>query len=165
MQWSKLKTRAKSFIVPSLRKRIDFHVTSYRWSTDEGEKAWVTVDGEQVFTASWYRHHYAGAKRTKTGTLARDGRGKPFRDPAVPTWVTEAEELEQHRPQQFGDALRTYLNIQVVDALKSRDPFIRAMAMIDSRVGAERLLKNKPKSNDHSLVRLFYALRVQSRQS
>jgi hypothetical protein len=52
MQWSKLKTRAKSFIVPSLRKRVDFHVTSYRWSHDEAEKAWVTLDGKRVFTAS-----------------------------------------------------------------------------------------------------------------
>jgi hypothetical protein len=39
MQWSKLKTRAKSFIVPPLRKRIDFHVSSYRQSHDEAEKA------------------------------------------------------------------------------------------------------------------------------
>jgi hypothetical protein len=165
MQWSKLKTRAKSFVIPSLRKRIDFHVTSYRWSHDEAEKAWVTVDGAQVFTASWYRHQYAGAKRTKAGTLARDGRGRPFRDPAVPKWVTEAEELEQHRPQQFGDAFRTYLDISVVDALKSEDPFIRAMAMIDSRVVSDRLRKHKPKDSDHSLIRLFYDLRVQSTQS
>src|SRR5215468_2515138 len=128
MQWSKLKTRAKSFIVSSLRKRIDFHVTSYRESHDEAEKAWLTLDGKPVFTASWYRHQLAGAKRTKTGRLARDGRGRPYRDPAVPDW-TEPEELEQHRPQQFGDALRAYLDIPVADALTSEDPFIRAMAM------------------------------------
>jgi hypothetical protein len=165
MQWSKLKTRAKSFIVPSLRKRIDFHVTSYRGSHDEAEKAWVTVDGEQVFTASWYRHQLAGAKRTNNGTLARDGRRRPLRDPAIPEWVTRAEELGQHRPQQFGDALRIYLDIPVADALTSDDPFIRAMAMIDSRVGSERLRKHKPKSSDHSLIRLFYDLRVQSTKS
>jgi hypothetical protein len=62
------------------------------------------------------------------------------------------------------DALRTYLDISVVDALKSDDPFIRAMAMIDRRVGSERLRKHKPKSSDHSLIRLFYDLRVQCAQ-
>lgn len=162
MQWSKLKTRAKSFIVPSLRERIDFHVTSYRQSHDEAEKAWVTVDGKQVFTAIWYRHQYAGAKRKKTGTLARDGRGKTYRDLELSERVTEPEQLEQHRPQQFGDALRVYLDIPVADALNSKDPFIRAMAMIDNRVGRESLRKHKPKSDDHSLVRLFYDLRVRS---
>jgi hypothetical protein len=162
MQWSKLKTRAKSFIVPSLKQRVDLHVTSYRQSHDEAEKAWVTLDGKRIFTASWYRHQYAGAKRTKTGTLARDGRGRPYLDPAVSDYVTEPEELEQHRPQQFGDALRTYLDLPVADALVSKDPFIRAMAMIDRRVGRERLQKHKPKSSDHSLIRVFYDLRIQS---
>ena len=138
MQWSKLRIRAKSFIVLSLRRRVDFHVTSYRQSHDEAEKAWVTLDGKRIFTASWYRHQYAG---------------------------TEPEELEQHRPQQFGDALRSYLDPPVADALTSKDPFIKAMAMIDRRVGRERLQKHKPKKGDHSLIRLFYDLRIQSTDS
>lgn len=103
---------------------------------DEAEKAWVTVDGKRVFTASWYRHQ----------------------------WANEPEQMEQHRPQQFGDALRAYLDIPVADALNSKDPFIRALAMIDNRVGRERLRKHKPKSDEHSLVRLFYDLRVRSIQ-
>jgi hypothetical protein len=54
--------------------------------------------------------------------------------------------------------------ISVADALKSDDPFIRAMAMIDSRVGSGRLQGHKPKSSDHALVRLFYDLRAQSNE-
>ena len=76
--------------------------------------------------------------------------------------MTEPEQLEQHRPQQFGDALRMYLDIPVEDALNSKDPFVKAMAMLDSRVGRERLRKYKPDREEHSLVRLFYDLRVQS---
>lgn len=141
---------------------MDFHVTTYRQSHDEAEKAWITLDGKPIFTASWYRHQYAGAKRTRTRTLARDGRGHPYRDPAVPDSVSQPEELEQHRPQQFGDALRAYLDLPVADALTAQDPLIRAMAMIDSRVGRNRLQKHKPKNGDHSLIRLFYDLRIQS---
>jgi hypothetical protein len=162
MQWSKLKTRVKAFMVPSLRKRIDFHVTSYRSSHDEAEKAWVSVDGEQVFTASWYRHQYAGAMRSKKGTLERDGRGRAQRDPILPEWVTKAEQLGLHRPQQFGDALRQYLEISIKDALTSKDPFIRALALIDARVGTERLASVKPGPEEHSLVRLFYKLRCET---
>ena len=163
MQWSKLKTRAKSFIVPSLRNRIDFHVTSYSWSHDEAEKAWITLDGKRVFTASWYHHQFAGAKRTDAGTLARDGKGRLIRDPAIPDWVTTAEQLEEHRPQQFGDALRLYLDLSAADALKSDDPFIRAMAMIDRRVGSDQS-KNST-VDEHSLIRLFYNLRLQSNEA
>jgi hypothetical protein len=164
MQWSKLKTRAKSFIVPSLRKRVDFHVTSYRQSHDEAEKAWVTVDGKRVFTASWYQHQFGGAKRNKNGTLARAGKGRLVSDPEMQEWIIEPEQLELHRPQQFGEALRLYLDMSVADALKSEDPFVRAMAMIDRRVGSVRLHKHKPNARDHSLIRLFYELRVQSNE-
>ena len=162
MQWSKLKTRAKSFIVPSLRERIDFHVTGYRISHDEAEKAWVTVDGKQVFTASWYRHQFAGAMRTRRGTLARSSQNRLICDPAMPESVTQPEQLELHRPREFGEALRRYLDISVSDALRSTDPFIKAMAMIDRRVGSSRLKRQKPGINDHSLIRLFYDLRVRT---
>jgi hypothetical protein len=50
MQWSALKTRVKSFIASDVRKRIDFHVTSYRRSHDEAEKAWLTIDGKIVLS-------------------------------------------------------------------------------------------------------------------
>lgn len=60
MPWSKLRAKIREFICPELRDRIDFHVTSYRHSHDEAEKAWITVDGERVQTASWYRQQWYG---------------------------------------------------------------------------------------------------------
>lgn len=48
-------------------------------------------------------------------------------------------------PQQFGNALRAYLDSPVADALISKDPFVRALAMIDNCAGRERLRKHKPK--------------------
>ena len=90
------KNRVKSFIAPDLRKRVDFHVTSYRRSHDEAEEAWLTIDGEIAFVASWYRHQWAGALYTGKGTMARDGRNRPMHDPALPD-INEPEELELHR--------------------------------------------------------------------
>jgi hypothetical protein len=60
MPWSKLRANIRSFISPELRHRIDFHVTSYRRSHDEAEKAWITVNGKRVQTASWYQHQWHG---------------------------------------------------------------------------------------------------------
>jgi hypothetical protein len=127
MQWSKLKTRVKALLEPKLAKRIDFHVTSYRKSHDECEKAWITVDGTTVFSASWYERQW--------------GRN-------------------ESRPQDFGDSLRTYLDLPVEDALKHGDALIRALAMVDRRVGKRRLDElNSPPDND-PLVHLFYKLRT-----
>ncbi|SEG23215.1 hypothetical protein SAMN05421819_2303 [Bryocella elongata] len=160
MQWSKLKSRIRSFITPELRDRIDFHVTSYRRSHDEAEKLWVTVDGSQVFIASWYQHQFAGAKRTSAGALARDGRGRLVRDPAIPASIRRAEELELHLPQDVGDSLSAYLDLSADEALRSSDPFVVALAMIDRRVGRGRLEKAKGRTGEHSLIRLFYELRM-----
>lgn len=159
MQWSKLRTRIKELIVPSLRRRVDFHVTSYRRSHDEAEKAWMTIDGETVFTASWYRHQWAGALRTKKGTLARDGRNQLVRDPVIPESVTTPEEIERHRPQDFGDSLRRYLDLSVDDALSDGDPFVRGLALVDRRLGRTRFSKIELEANEHAFVKLLYKLR------
>ena len=128
MQWSKLKTRVQSLLEPELRKRIDFHATSYRKSHDEAERAWITVDGETVFTASWYQHQWGTAEA---------------------------------RPQDFGDALRRYPDMAIAEAIRDPEPVIRALAMIDRRLGTRQLIQHKPKSGEHPLVKLFYKLRVE----
>src|SRR6202011_2415881 len=155
MQWSALKTRVKSFIAPDVRKRLDFHVTSYRRSHDEAEKAWLTIDGKIVFVASWYRHQWAGALHTSKGTMARDGRNRLIHDPALP-YVDEPEELELHRPQQFGDALRKYLELKLEDAISDPDPFIRGLSLIDRRMGLGRFARLKPKPSEHTFVKTMY---------
>ena len=162
MQWSALKTRVKSLISPDLRKRVDFHVTSYRRSHDEAEKAWLTIDGEIAFVASWYRHQWAGALYTSRGTMARDGRNFPVHDPALPN-IGEPEELELHRPQQFGDALKRYLDLKFEDAVSDPDPFIRGLSLIDRRMGLARFARLKPKASEHSFVKTMYQFRQNSR--
>jgi hypothetical protein len=158
MQWSALKTRVKSFIASDVRKRIDFHVTSYRRSHDEAEKAWLTIDGKIVFVASWYRHQWAGALYTSKGTMARDGRNYPMHDPDLPD-IEEPEELERHRPQQFGDALRRYLNLKLREAITDPDPFIRGLSLVDRRMDLARFARLKPKTNEHGFVKAMYQLR------
>jgi hypothetical protein len=128
MQWSKLKTRVLLLLDPALRKRIDFHVTSYRKSHDETEKAWITVDGEIVFTASWYQHQWGTA---------------------------------DSKPQDFGDVLRQYPDMPIQKAIHDSDPLIRALAIVDRRLGARQLVLLKPRQDEHPLLALFYKLRME----
>ena len=149
MQWSKLKTRVKNFIHPELRGRIDFHVTSYRRSHDEADKVWFTVDGQRVFCCNHYPHFRALCFALNCG-LSLEGARSAVR------------EVEIFRPRDFGDAMRAYLDMPVADALKSSDPFIKAFAIVDRRVGQRMLAQLELSDSEHPLVRVFYELRVAS---
>jgi len=141
-------------ICSELRQRIDFHVTSYRHSHDEAEKAWITIDGERVLTASWYQHQWLGWARDAKGRL--DHRGNV---------ATEVDKLrdEVHLPQEVGRALRAYLDMPIEQALESSNPFIRALSIVDRRTGKRTLETMQLSESDHPLVREFYRLRTQTR--
>ena len=147
MQWSKLKSRMKDRICPELRYRIDFHVTSYRRSHDGADKIWITCDGETVFSYKYYHHERATAEAFFCG-LTGDAIGSMLR------------ELEIHSPEDLGNAMRSYLDLSIQDALASPNALIRALAMIDRRLGHRRLAKVQIADTEHHLVKTFHALRT-----
>lgn len=149
MQWSKLKSRVKSFICPELRDRIDFHLTSYRESHDGADKVWITVDGRRAFSCKHYPYEWAEAEAYHGGL-----RGEQVK--------SLLREKEIHRPKDFGDAMRVYLNMPIREALKSTDPLIKAFALVDRRVGERTLEKLEISDSEHTLVKAFYALRFAS---
>ena len=65
-------------------------------------------------------------------------------------------------PQDFGDAMRAYLDMPVGEALKSSDPFIKAFAMVDRRVGKRTLANLELSESEHAPVKAFYKLRLAS---
>jgi hypothetical protein len=149
MQWSKLKARVKGFICPQLRGRIDFHLTSYRESHDEADKVWITVDGRRVFRCKHYPHFWAEEYAYYCGL-----RGESVK--------SVLREVEIFHPKDFGEAMRAYLDMPIGEALKSSDPFIKAFAIVDRRVGKRTLGKIELADGEHMLVRSFYELRLAS---
>jgi hypothetical protein len=147
MQWSKLKTRVRSFICPELRDRIDFYVTSYRKSHDEADKLWITVDGRRVFCCKHYPHHRARVYAYYCG-LSLEGAKSALR------------EVEIFHPTDFGNAMRDYLDLPLSRALKSSDPFIKAFALVDRRLGKRTLERLELSDSEHALVKEFHELRL-----
>lgn len=146
MQWSKLKSRVKDFIRPELKNRIDFHLTSYRESHDGADKVWILIDGEKNFDFSYYPYEFAEANFYHKGLNKEQ-----IKD------LLEANEI--HRPKDFGDAMREYLDLPIGKALESSNPIIKAFALIDRRIGKGRLDKIEITDSEHSLVKAFYGLR------
>ena len=149
MQWSKLKARVKDFICPELRDRIDFHLTSYRESHDGADKVWITVDGQRVFSCKHYPYERAEAEAYHGGL-----RGEQVKE--------LLREKEIHRPKDFGDAMRAYLDMPISEAVKSSDPLVKAFALVDRRLGKRRLAKLEITGSEHTLVKVFYELRLAS---
>ena len=157
MQWSKLKARVRSLICPELREVIDFHVTSYRKAHSWISESWITVNGKRVFDCGsrTYARESAFEWLRTVGSLNHDEE-----PPLDLKEVLKRREI--HEPQYMGDGLRAYLELPIDDALASENPFIKAFAMIDRRVGKRRLSKLQIGPEEHSLVKAFYQLRCES---
>jgi len=149
MQWSKLKAKVKDFICPELRDRIDFHLTSYRESHDGADKVWITVDGKRVFSCKHYPYEWAEAEAYHGGL-----RGEQVKE--------LLREKEIHRPKDFGDAMRSYLDMSITEAVKSSDPLVKAFALVDRRLGKRTLAKLEISDPEHTLLKAFYELRLAS---
>ena len=88
------------------------------------------VDGEPVLRPSYDRFCREG-----DGWFASvRGLSGAVPSSAETAWCSEQRD-EIHPPQELGDAMRAYLEMPVRLALKSTNPFIRSLAIIDRRVG------------------------------
>jgi hypothetical protein len=147
MQWSKLKSRVRDCISPELKDRIDFHLTSYRKSHDEADKVWITIDGERIFSCKHYPYEFGERELCWFDGLNLEEA------------KTVLNQNELHKPKEFGEAMRIYLDLPIEEALQSSNPFIKAFALIDRRTGKRTIEKIKISDSEHTLVKAFYNLR------
>ncbi|MGP8252912.1 MAG: hypothetical protein ACLQHF_12830 [Terracidiphilus sp.] len=157
MQWSKLRSHLLEFVAPGVRKRVDFHLINYRKLSELANEFLVTIDGVRVFSASTSRHTIAQYVETRTTGLLAYGDGP---DPKkVEDTLTQRE---THAPVDITSSIRTYFDLDPHIALTSTDPILRALAMIDGRIGKRTLKSIELPEDEHSLVKILYALRMES---
>jgi hypothetical protein len=167
MKWSQQRKRIRDFICPELRKRIDFHVTSYRESLHDVGEAWITVDGEKVLGAGYYKWWKAfnevRAQTEEQSTVP--GLVASQEGASITTNYPKAErtllEQEVYETGFFLNSTSDYLNTSLDDALRSSNHFNRALAMVDRRLGKRRFDHIEVTADDPSIVILFYALRAE----
>jgi hypothetical protein len=152
MQWSKLKSRVKSFVCPELQDVIDFHVTQYRRAHSWISESWITINGERVFDCG--SRTYFMASRLELG--------RRIQAKEATAWEivkNTLAEQEIHEPEEMGSAMREYLDLSIEEAICSTNPFIKALAIVDRRIGKRRLKELEIDDDEHSLVKAFYDLR------
>jgi hypothetical protein len=155
MQWSKLRTSVRALICPELRGRIDFHVSRYHArASGRSRIGQITIDGERILDLSYDRFCH-----DSDGWFAAAPHSAAV--PGYYEWRWSPKQRDEiHPPQQLGEAMRAYLDMPIRVALKSPNPFIRSLALIDRRVGKRTLAELKIRECDHTLVKEFYALRM-----
>ena len=159
MQWSKIRTRLKALVCDTLRDRVDFHQTVYRTHHNDvggvckcrdARELWITIDGLQIFRASYCKYAHQLFLMWCAGFSSSE------RDQATKDLPLQ----EIHSPEDVGTLFKNYLDLDPRISLRSGDPILRALAIIDRRIGLRTLKQLKVKDDEHSLVRMFYALRL-----
>ena len=153
MQWSKLKQHIEERFAESLQGHVEIHDTWYRHTGHNKDgRIWLTIGGQEI--ANFCDFRYWNAARPLINKARRVGLDFPY-DAA-------GEELNAKgvfsRSDAYG-ALRESLSLTVEDMLRSSVGIIRALAMLDSRLGKRRLSRLSFVTDEIALVRACYTVR------
>ncbi|MCG3089577.1 hypothetical protein [Sporosarcina cyprini] len=176
MRWTKLKQLAEELLCEKLQGRVHYHVVVHRKSHDQTATFRVTLDGNEVFRASDIP--FARQANERGRELQEERRIDPWKWEGDWKAFWESDELKQLHAA-YDDAeeqvkasgqypawevvplLFDYVQMPVEKALVHDHPFIRAVAVLDRRVG-KRTLEQLDIKNEADVVKLFYSIRTES---
>lgn len=194
MKWSGLKKQLEDFICPSLKGRVEFWITNYRKAHDQLGRAYITVDGKEVVNMCTIKKeiaiyneenqlrknddinleqdHLDEDKDIIFELLRREGfsedmlkeisRNRNINNIAI----KKVEEQGIFVQYDFFQAVEKFLNSPIEESLKSDSPIVKALALVDRRVGKRtiNMLKESIEDEKSELVRCFYKLRCEAKQ-
>lgn len=166
MQWSKLRKTVNDLLADSVKNRLQFHVTRYS-SGSTMARGWITWDKKEIVnfsTVEKYMEYFKVAHQIQEINGCAD-----FRDPSQKEgYYTALEESKEILRQKgvfsrfdFYDSLVDYLELSIEDAMKSENPIIEAVSMLDRRLGKRRL-REVGNHLKHPLAKMFYELRCEA---
>ncbi|GKV56714.1 hypothetical protein NCCP2222_26610 [Sporosarcina sp. NCCP-2222] len=176
MRWTKLKQLAEDLLCEKLQGRLHYHLVIHRKSHDQTATFRVTLDGQEVCRASDIP--YARQTNERGRELQEERKIVPFKWEGDWQSIWESDELKQLHAA-YDDAelevkasgqypawevvplLFDYVQMSEEKAIVHEHPFIRAVAVLDRRVG-KRTLEQLDVKNEADVVKLFYSIRTES---
>ena len=166
MKWTKLRAALAARTAPSLGSRLAIHQARYRRTLEEVGRVWLTLDGRELISFDTSRY---AAKRAQISHDMRSGTG-PFAlsaassheeyldaDSAARDHLRRAGEYDDYSALEDLDA---YLSLSIEEALESPSPLVRALAVVDRRVGKRRLRQLLVQPDEHPLVQVLLVART-----
>ena len=162
MQWSKLKRNVEAFFADSVKGRVGLHSTRYRTMHDHDGRAWITLDGKEIINLV-HIWKWLYEVKLRAASLAGESsiRNRPSYIHLEPDAEKELETESFFTQSHLGGAMHNYQSMSIDNILKSENPVIRAIGMLDRRLGLRRLRKIEI-SSEHPLVQATYLFRCES---
>lgn len=160
MRWSRLKRNVESFFADSVKGRVGLHSTRYRTMHDHDGRAWITLDGEEMVNMV-HVWKWLSLVDQRATSLAGESVRWYHDDPHVRATEAQLEEESIFTQSHLGGAMHEYQSLSIADILASDNPIIRAIGMLDRRVGIRRLRKIDV-LREHALVRATHVFRCQA---
>ncbi len=164
MVWSKIKKRLMNLICDPLQSRIDFHLISYRKAHDQMGRAVMTVDKAEVFSMcsmTSMREEYYREKEIRR-EWGEDGSDV---ETILEIQAIAHEQLLHegiYARYDFFSVVEDYIQSPISELLKSDDVLVKALTMLDRRVGKRTLCRWKDFiQGEHPLVQRLYMLRCE----
>jgi len=163
-KWSKAKKQLKSFICESLKDRIDFHIINYRKAHDQLGRAVITVDKKEILsmcTITAEREIYRKEWDIREAQNVEYDVYNGGQNLDIGIQAHEMIKTEGIFAQyDFFDAVEKYLSSPIEMSLKSSNIIIKALSLLDRRVGKRTLQKlNESTDTEHEIIKYFFKLR------
>lgn len=156
--WSSIRHKhEKEYLALSLRGRIQYFVTRYKFSHDQEGRAAILLDGKEVLRGNYYN------KFLKSDLFPRDEKYS-HRIRNEYSYMDEvALDLGCFDQRCFYSAFEEFDNQSIDESLKSDNLLVRIFAILDRRIGKRRLLKIREEiENEPEIIQFFYNVRVEA---
>lgn len=167
-----VKRNIESLICDKFKQRLSIHLTQYNVSLGEQKRIWITLDKKEVFNTSSanYLMEY-----DKLWAEIKKETDKPFPDclyECFPEFIGKTNDLDYttviledkiiFNVDLVYNAFTQYPQLSIDNALNSENVIIKAIALLDKRLGKRKLKNLKYSSNVHPLILGFYKLRCEA---
>jgi hypothetical protein len=156
MRWSRLKKIVEASFAESVKGRVRIYSTRYRCSCGRG---WITVDGEELADLSTLAsgNKYRAVYHETTRTVYAKYPAVP-KEERVPGRAAEPGEFSRF---DLHEACWEYVHTSVNDSIKSDNPLVNSLAVLNAKVGKTRL-RSLAQRELHPLVRSLVEFRMKS---
>lgn len=158
--WSSIRRKLeKEYLALSLRGRIQYFVTRYKFSHDQEGRAAILLDGKEVLRGNYY------SKFFKSDLFPRDEKCSHRIKNEYSYMDAVALDLGCFDQRCFYSAFEEFDNQSIDESLKSDNLLVRIFAILDRRVGKRRLVKMREGiDNEPELFQFFYKVRADAEQ-
>lgn len=184
--WSKVKQQLESFLCPELIGTIEYRASSYRYVADKAGQCYMAVNKKEIFSMNdmkfgirWFQNEQEIIKDPEFRIYISEEEIQEYMEkpeyknvPAdrIPNIIRKRKVSEVAKKimesqtnlakSDFFSVANTFLTSSVDTSLNSDDIMLNILAIVDRRIGKNRLKKMKSYIElKHPVVQYFYNLR------